>query len=328
VLLVGHGSSSANNPLASALDCGACCGQSGLVNARVAAALLNDPEVRAGLAALGQELPEDTWFVAGLHDTTTDVVTLHDLDLLPATHAERVASARRALRAASDRARAERAPSLGLPGDDPRRLEGALRRRARDWSQVVPEWGLADNAAFVVAPRERTRGVDLKGRAFLHEYRWRDDDDFAVLEGILTAPMLVTHWINMQYYASTVDPQRYGSGNKLLHNVVGGSLGVFEGNGGDLRVGLARQSLSHGGRWRHAPLRLSVYVQAPRAAIAAIVARHETVAQLVDNEWLYLFHLDDEVPVVSRLHHGAWTDVFAGADETAAALPLLQGTTA
>ena len=55
---------------------------------------------------------------------------------------------------------------------------------------------------------------------------------------LLTAPVVVANWINLQYYASTVEPDQYGSGNKLLHNVVGGDLGVFEGNRGDLRIGL------------------------------------------------------------------------------------------
>lgn len=48
--------------------------------------------------------------------------------------------------------------------------------------------------------------------------------------------MLVTNWINCQYHASTCDPARLGSGNKALHNVVGGHIGVFEGTGGDLRI--------------------------------------------------------------------------------------------
>ena len=129
----------------------------------------------------------------------------------------------------------------------PAALKKMVLERANDWAQVRPEWGLVDNAAFIVAPRARSRHLDLAGRSFLHEYDYRLDPELDVLSLIMTAPMVVTHWINMQYHASTVDNQRYGSGNKLLHNVVGGHLGVFEGNGGDLRIGLPIQSL-HDGR--------------------------------------------------------------------------------
>ena len=66
-----------------------------------------------------------------------------------------------------------------------------LRRRARDWAQTRPEWGLAGNAAFIAAPRARTRAVDLEGRAFLHDYDWRQDQEGKVLELIMTAPMVV-----------------------------------------------------------------------------------------------------------------------------------------
>jgi uncharacterized protein YbcC (UPF0753/DUF2309 family) len=125
----------------------------------------------------------------------------------------------------------------------------------------------------------------------------------------MTAPMLVTNWINLQYYASVTDNHRYGSGNKVLHNVVGGNLGVFEGNGGDLRIGLPMQSLHDGSRWMHQPLRLSVYIAAPREPIAQIAARHDTVRDLVDNEWLYLFRLDDDGSTIERLHRGRWLPV-------------------
>ena len=109
---------------------------------------------------------------------------------------------------------------------------------------------------------------------------------------IMTAPMVVTNWINMQYYASVVDNARYGSGNKVLHNVVGGKLGVFEGNGGDLRIGLPMQSLHDGSQWQHTPLRLSVFIEAPQAAIDSIIAKHAVVRQLVDNQWLHLFQIN------------------------------------
>jgi uncharacterized protein YbcC (UPF0753/DUF2309 family) len=171
---------------------------------------------------------------------------------------------------------------------------------------VRPEWGLADNAAFVVAPRRRTLHLDLGGRVFLHDYAWETDEDFATLRLILTAPMVVAHWINLQYLASTVDNRSFGSGNKVLHNVVGGRIGVFEGNGGDLRIGLPLQSLHDGARWRHTPLRLSVFVEAPRDAIDGVIASHEVVRQLVDHGWLHLLQLDVDGAVHLRLPGGGW----------------------
>jgi uncharacterized protein YbcC (UPF0753/DUF2309 family) len=168
-------------------------------------------------------------------------------------------------------------------------LLATLRGRANDGAETRPEWGLAGNAAFVIAPRHRTLGTLLDGRCFLHDYDADPDADGSVLELLMTAPMLVAHWISWQYHASTCDPERMGSGNKVLHNVVGATLGVIEGNGGDLRVGLPLQSVHDGRRAVHEPLRLNVFIEAPRAAVAGVIAKHAPVRQLLDNGWVHLF---------------------------------------
>jgi len=295
VLLAGHGANVVNNPHASGLHCGACGGYSGEVNARLLAQLLNDAEVRTGLVDRGIEVPADTLFVAALHDTTTDSVTLYDQDTDAAGHAEDLEQVRQWLAAAGKLTRTERA--LRLPRA---RAEDDIPARARDWAEVRPEWALAGCKAFIAAPRGRTTGRSVEGRAFLHDYDWQQDADngFGVLELIMTAPVVVASWISLQYYGSTVAPAAFGSGNKLLHNVVGG-IGVFEGNGGLLRAGLPWQSVHDGEDYVHEPLRLSVCIEAPRDAMNDVLRRHEGVRELFDNRWLHLFAVDDE----GRLGH-------------------------
>lgn len=288
VLITGHGANVVNNPHASALHCGACGGYSGEVNARLLASLLNAPDVRSGLLARGIVVPEDALFLAALHDTTTDDVTIYDADHPSEDHATDLAAARGWLQSAAGLARAERARRL--PRAD---TEADIARRARDWAELRPEWALAGCKAFVAAPRWRTVGRDLAGRAFLHDYDWRRDESFGVLELILTAPVVVASWISLQYYGSTVAPELFGAGNKLLHNVTGG-VGVVEGNGGLLRAGLPWQSVHDGEQLVHQPLRLSVVIEAPREAITEILERHPEVRALFDNLWLHLFALDED----------------------------------
>lgn len=311
VLLAGHGSSTVNNPHATGLDCGACAGQTGEASARVVAALLNQPAVRNGLRERGIDIPGDIWFLAGLHDTTTDDVRLYDADDVPSDLTQDLGKLRQWLEQAGELTRLQRSALLGTAGLPGSAVEADVRRRSRDWSQVRPEWALANNAAFIAAPRSRTSELDLGGRAFLHEYVWRSDSGFKILELIMTAPMVVANWINMQYYGSVVDNRRFGSGNKVLHNVVGGAIGVLEGNGGDLRTGLPMQSLHDGKRWVHEPLRLSVFIEAPESAMDDIIARHDLVRQLVDNGWLHLFRIGDDGQTYRRESAGVWQPIEA-----------------
>ncbi len=298
VVLAGHGANVVNNPFASGLHCGACGGYSGEVNARLLAGLLNSVDVRKALAERGIEIPSDTLFVGALHDTTTDAVTLYDADHSAATHAEDYKQARAWFASACTVTRMERALRLPRAASD-----GNILLRSKDWAETRPEWALAGCKAFIAAPRKRTAGRSLEGRAFLHDYDWAQDKGFGVLELIMTAPVVVASWISLQYYGSTVAPQVFGSGNKLLHNVTGG-IGVVEGNGGTLRAGLPWQSVHEGAEYAHDPLRLSVCIEAPREAMTDVLRRHAGVRDLFDNGWLHLFALDEAGQMAGRYEGG------------------------
>ncbi len=287
VVICGHGSQTDNNPLQAGLDCGACGGHSGEANARFAAQLLNQKYIRQALAERGIEIPDDVHFLAAVHNTTTDVLSFHDVQDVPESHAGDLRALETHASLATQQTRNERMPLLAAEDSDD------VLRRSRDWSEVRPEWGLAGNAAFIAAPRTLTSSISLAGRSFLHSYDHRRDPGYSILEQIMTAPMVVAHWINMQYYASTVDPEHFGSGSKAVHNVVG-RFGIFSGNGSELMTGLPWQSVHDGCDYQHDPLRLLVVLAAPRTAIESIVAKHELIANLLTNGWLQLIAIEDE----------------------------------
>ncbi|MEZ3162987.1 DUF2309 domain-containing protein [Halorubrum sp. RMP-47] len=289
VVFTGHAAETANNPHGSSLDCGACAGNPGGPNARVLAAICNDPAVRDGLRERGHDVPDDTVFLAAEHNTTTDEVELYDGGV-PDSHAGDVERLRADLDVARKRATAERV-GLGSSTADATSVREA-ERRAGDWAETRPEWGLAGNAGFVIGPRELTSDLDLDGRAFLHSYDWATDPDGDALEAILAGPMVVTQWINAQYYFSTVDNAAYGSGSKVTQNPVG-NVGVYQGNGGDLMTGLPLQSVKAAADTPyHQPLRLSTVVHAPVDRVMDVLADNGAVAELLDNDWLSLTVVD------------------------------------
>ena len=206
-------------------------------NARLFAAMANRPEVRLRLRERGIDIPDDTWFVGGYHDTCSDDVQLFDLDALPPrTNPMWTAFA------STWNWPAHTMPRSGSAGSNrARRSESPGRTPACGRAKRAPGGAAAGvralhNAVCVVGRRAHALGSSLTGEAFLVSYDANRDPADQSLATLMAAVVPVCAGISLEYYFSFVDNDRYGCGTKLPHNVTG-LVGVMDGHAGDLRTG-------------------------------------------------------------------------------------------
>lgn len=309
IVMVAHGASSSNNPFKQAYGCGACGGNQGLPNGRAFAVMANDPKVREILLKRGMNIPDSTYVLGAFHDTTTDEITLLDEDLVPSRYAQDLINIKKIFKEACERNALERCQRFNSNSamTNQKYAQTHVKERAEDLAQPRPEYGHNRVALAIVGRRELTKNFYLNRRAFLCSYNWEHDHDGDILAQIVLAAVPVTVNINMDYYFSHVDNEKFGSGSKLPLNVTS-LIGVMTGARSDLRIGLARQMIEI-----HEPMRILVIIEAPKERVMKIIDNHPRMRKMTYNMWMKLVIKDPQTQEM-LIFNGEGFDAYTAED--------------
>ena len=284
IYVIGHGSTSANNAYYSTMDCGACSCKPGSVNARLAALMGNHPEVRKQLVERGLFIPDETQFIGGLHDTAQDLMVYYDLVNLSDANREKHLKNQEVFNQAlllNAKERSRRFMSVDS-NQSLEKIHKDVQTRSFSLFEPRPELDHATNSLCVVGGRWLTKNVFLDRRAFLNSYNHKQDPEGKFLLNIMKAVTPVCGGINLAYYFAKVDDQKFGSGSKLPHNIVG-LFGVANGIEGDIRPGLPKQMVEV-----HDPMRLMCIVEHYPHVVRQVLSTVPATFEWYQNDWIKL----------------------------------------